>query len=60
MPEINLGPFFKSITIALVLFAIGRFIVIQTEELGRWVIFIGLVIFYAVWWVSYRRGKRKE
>jgi hypothetical protein len=60
MPKIEIGPFIQSIAIALVLFAVGRFIVVQTEGAGRWVIYATLIIFYAAWWVWYRRGKRKK
>jgi hypothetical protein len=60
MPNIDFGPFIQSVAIALVLFAIGRFIAIQMEEFGRWMIYAGLIVFYLVWWVSYQRGKRKK
>ena len=60
MPKIEIGPFIVSIVVALLFFAIGRFIVIQTEDVGRWMIFVGLIIFYAIWWVSYRRAKKKK
>jgi len=60
MPKIDFGPFIQSIAVALVLFAVGRFIVVQTEGTGRWVIYAGLIIFYAAWWFSYRRGKRRK
>jgi hypothetical protein len=60
MPKFEIGPFIQSIIVALIFFAIGRFIVIQMEDLGRWVIFIGLIIFYAIWWVAYQRRKRKK
>jgi membrane protein DedA with SNARE-associated domain len=60
MPKIDFGPFIQSIVIALILFAIGRFIVIQMEDVGRWVIFAALIIFYAAWWVFYQRRKRKK
>jgi hypothetical protein len=60
MPKIDFGPFIQSIVIALVLFAVGRFIVLQTGGAGRWVIYAGLIIFYAAWWVFYQRRKRKK
>jgi hypothetical protein len=60
MPKIEIGPFIMSIVVALLFFAIGRFIVIQTEDVGRWLIFAGLIIFYAIWWVSYRRAKKRK
>jgi membrane protein DedA with SNARE-associated domain len=60
MPKIDIGPFIQSIAVALILFAIGRYITIQTDGLGRWVIFAALIIFYAAWWVWYSRGKRKK
>ena len=60
MPKIDFGPFIQSIAIALILFAIGRFIVVQTGGSGRWVIFAALIIFYAAWWVFYQRRKRKK
>ena len=60
MPKIDFGPFIQSIAVALVLFAVGRFIVVQTDGTGRWVIYAGLIIFYAAWWFSYRRRKRKK
>ena len=60
MPKIDFGPFIQSIVIALILFAVGRFIVVQTGGSGRWLIFAGLIIFYAIWWVSYQRRKRKK
>ena len=60
MPKIEIGPFIVSIVVALLFFAIGRFIVIQTGGAGRWMIFAGLIIFYAIWWVSYRRAKKKK
>lgn len=60
MPKFDIGPYITSVAVALVFFAIGRFLVIQMDDLGRWVIYIGLIIFYAVWWVWYQRGKRKK
>ena len=60
MPKIDFGPFIQSIVVALIFFAIGRFIAIQLDDVGRWVIYVALIIFYAVWWVSYRRRKRKK
>lgn len=60
MPKIDIGPFIQSVIIALVFFAIGRFFVIQFEDLGKWVIYVALAIFYAVWWVFYQRGKSKK
>ena len=58
MQKIDIGPFIRNIIIGLIFFAIGRYIVIQAEDAGRWVIFIGLIIFYSVWWFFYRRGKK--
>ena len=60
MPKFEIGPFIQSIIVALIFFAIGRYITIQTDGLGRWEIFVALIIFYAVWWVRYSRGKRKK
>ena len=60
MPKFEIGPFIQSIIVALIFFAIGRYITVQTDGLGRWVIFAALIIFYAVWWVWYSRGKRKK
>jgi len=60
MPKIDIGPFIQSIAVALILFAIGRFIAIQMDGLGRWVIFASLIIFYAAWWIWYSRRKRKK
>ena len=60
MQKIEFGPLIRNIVIALLFFAIGRFIVIQTQDLGRWLIFAGLIIFYAVWWVFYQRRKKRK
>ena len=60
MPKIDFGPFIQSIVVALIFFAIGRFIAIQMDDVGRWMIYAALIIFYAVWWVSYQRRKRKK
>jgi hypothetical protein len=60
MPKIEIGPFITSIIVALLFFALGRFLVIQLEDVGRWVIFGSLLIFYAIWWVAYQRRKRKK
>jgi hypothetical protein len=60
VPKIDFGPFMRSVIVALIFFAIGRFIVVQTEGSGRWLIYAGLVIFYAAWWFFYRRGTRKK
>ena len=60
MPKIDISPFIQSIAVALILFAIGRFIAIQMDGVGRWVIFAALIIFYTAWWVWYSRGKRKK
>ena len=60
MPKIDLGPFIQSIIMALIFFAIGRFIAIQMDDAGRWMIYVALIIFYVVWWVSYQRRKRKK
>jgi len=59
MPKIEIGPFIQSIIVALIFFAIGRYITIQTDGSGRWVIFAALIIFYAVWWVWYSRRRKK-
>ena len=34
--------------------------VIQMEDLGRWLVYTGLIIFYAVWWFSFQRRNRKK
>lgn len=60
MPKFEIGPFIQSIIVALIFFAIGRYIVIQAGGTGRWLIFAALIIFYAVWWVWYTRGRRKK
>jgi hypothetical protein len=60
MFNIKIGPFIKSIAIALVFFAIGRLVVVQMGGVGSWIILIGLVVFYAVWWVFYQRGKKRK
>ena len=60
MPKIDFGPFIQSIVVALLFFAIGRFIAIQMDDVGRWMIYAALIIFYAAWWVWYQRGKRKK
>ena len=60
MPKIDLGPFIQSIIMALLFFAIGRFIAIQMDDTGRWMIYAALIIFYVVWWVSYQRRKRNK
>lgn len=57
MPKIDFGPFIQSIIMALLFFAIGRFIAIQMDDTGRWMIYAALIIFYIVWWVSYQRRK---
>ena len=60
MQKIEFGPLIRTIVIALVFFAIGRFIVMQTQDLGRWIIFAGIIIFYAVWWIMYQNRKKKK
>ena len=60
MPKFEIGPFITSVAVALVFFALGRFLVIQLGDVGMWIIFVGLVIFYAIWWMSYRRKKSKK
>ena len=60
MPKFEIGPFIQSIIVALIFFAIGRYITIQTDGSGRWVILVALILFYAVWWVWYSRGRRKK
>jgi hypothetical protein len=60
MPKIDLGPFITSIVIALVFFAIGRYFAVLLDDVGRWIIYISLIVFYAVWWFSYQRRKRKK
>jgi len=60
MQKIEFGPLIRTIVIALVFFAIGRFIVMQTQDLGRWIIFGGLIIFYAVWWIMYQNRKKRK
>lgn len=54
-----MGPFIKSIAFALVFFALGRIIVIQMGNKGIWMIAIGLIIFYTIWWAFNRRDKNK-
>ena len=58
--KIDFGPFIQSIIVALVFFAIGRFIAIQLDDVGRWVIYAALIILYSAWWVFYRRRKGKK
>jgi hypothetical protein len=60
MPKIDFGPFITSIVIALVFFAIGRYFAIQLDDAGRWAIYIGLIVFYAIWWFFYQRRKGKK
>ena len=59
MPKIKILPIVQSIAIALVFFALGRIMVIQMGTLGVWIAVILVIVFYAVWWVNYQRGKQK-
>jgi hypothetical protein len=60
MPKLEIGPFITSIIVALLFFALGRFLVIQMDDAGRWIVYISLIVFYAVWWFFYQRRKRKK
>ena len=52
--------FIRNLIIALILFALGRLIVVQFgENIGTTVIIV-TVVFYGVWYVNYRRQKIKE
>jgi hypothetical protein len=59
MPKIKLLPIAKSIAIALIFFAVGRLMVIQMGTKGIWIVAILVIGFYSIWWVSYKRRKRK-
>ena len=60
MPKIKLLPIVQSITIALIFFVVGRLMVIQMGDLAIWIVAGLLIVFYVVWWILYRRSKRKE
>lgn len=60
MPDFDMSRLIKSIAIALAFFVVGRWIFISMGDTGIWVIAILLVAFYAVWWMLYRRDKRKK
>ena len=57
--KIKLWPIIKSITIALVFFALGRLMVARMGNAGIWIIVIALIIFYAFWWNGYQKNKQK-
>ena len=59
MFKIKILPIIKSITIALIFFALGRLMVIRMGNTGIWVIVIALLVFYAIWWQMYQRNKQK-
>lgn len=58
MPEIKILPIIKNIAIALIFFAFGRLMVIKLGTLGIVLTFVFVIVFYAIWWVSYQRGKK--
>ncbi len=49
----------RFVVIAVVLYAIGRFFVVQMGNNGSWLIIVGVIVFYAVWWNNYQRNKKK-
>lgn len=57
MPKIP--PFIRSLIIIFLFFVIGRFLVTQLGSSGSWIIIVGVIIFYVVWWVNYQRNKKK-
>jgi hypothetical protein len=59
MPKIKLVPIIKSITIALIFFALGRIMLIQLGTMGIVIAIVLVLVFYIFWAVSYRRGKKK-
>jgi hypothetical protein len=58
MLKIKLLPIIKSIIIALIFFALGRIMLLQMGTLGIVIAIALVVIFYIIWGVSYRRGKK--
>lgn len=56
--KINLSPIILSITVALLFFFLGRYFVIQMGNNGVWAVIILLAVFYAVWYMNYRRKKK--
>jgi hypothetical protein len=59
MPEIKILPIIKNIAIALIFFALGRLMVIKLGTFGIVLIFIFVIVFYAVWWTRFQRSKAK-
>jgi hypothetical protein len=57
MQNFKVGPFTRSILIAMVFFVLGRIIMLQMGSNGIWLIAVLLVVFYFGWWVLFRRGK---
>lgn len=57
MPE--LSTFLRNLLIVFVFFAIGRLLVLRMGGNGAWIIVGGVFVFYVVWWVNYRRNKKK-
>ena len=57
--DLQIGRFFKSVLIAFIFFFGGRYLIELFGDYGYWVIIIGLVIFYAVWWRNYQKNKNK-
>jgi len=59
MPKIKIFPIVKSLIAALLFFVLGRLIVMQLGTVGIWIVAVLVIGFYAIWWVSYQRGKQK-
>jgi hypothetical protein len=59
MPKIKILPIVKSLIVALFFFVLGRLMVMRLGTVGIWIVAILVIGFYAIWWVSYQRGKQK-
>ena len=51
--------YLRNIILAFLLFFIGQGIVSQLGDVGIWIIAGFVVIFYIVWWRSYRGGNKE-
>ena len=51
--------FVTNILLAFVVFFVGQMIVNYFGYVGMWLIIVGVVIFYIVWFIMRKRAKRK-
>jgi len=59
MPKNKILPIVKSLIAALLFFVLGRLMVVRLGTVGIWIVAVLVISFYAIWWVSYQRGKQK-